>query len=78
MDFVADELTNGRRFRALTVIDLYTRECLDLVAGQRLTGQDVVATLERLRFARGVPRRIDCDNGSELSAPMIYVRRTSK
>jgi len=58
MDFVADELTDGRRFRTLTVLDLYTRQCLDIAVGRGLTGQDVVATLERLRFDRG------CRSGS--------------
>lgn len=33
--------------------------------GRGLTGHDVVATLERLRFDRGLPQRIYCDNGSE-------------
>jgi putative transposase len=62
MDFVADELTDGRRFRTLTVVDLFTRECLEIAVGRGLTGQDVVATLERLRFDRGLPQRIYCDN----------------
>jgi putative transposase len=39
MDFVADELADGRRFRALTVIDLFTRECLAIDAGQSLRGR---------------------------------------
>jgi putative transposase len=65
MDFVADELSDGRRFRTLAVLDLYTRQCLDIAVGRGLTGQDVVATLERLRFDRGLPQRIYCDNGSE-------------
>ena len=60
MDFVSDELATGRRFRALTVIDLFTRECLAINAGQRLGGHDVAATLERLRFERGLPQRIYC------------------
>ena len=34
-------------------------------APRGLTGQDVAATLERLRFDRGLPQRIYCDNGSE-------------
>jgi hypothetical protein len=38
MDFVADELADGRRFRTLTVIDLFTRECLAIEAGQELGG----------------------------------------
>ena len=52
MDFVADQLADGRRFRALTVIDLFTRECLAIDVGHGLSGRDVVATLERLRFER--------------------------
>src|SRR5206468_5282 len=60
MDFVADEFTDGRRFRTLTVLDLFTRESLDIAVGRGLTAQDVVATLERLRFDRGLPQRIYC------------------
>jgi putative transposase len=64
-------LANGRRFRALTVIDLFTRECLVIDVGHGLCGRDVVATLERLRFERGLPQRIYCDNGTEfVSAAM--------
>lgn len=71
MDFVADQLVDGRRFRALTVIDLFTRECLAIDVGQGLGGRDVVAALERLRFERGLPQRIYCDNGTEfVSAAM--------
>ncbi len=65
MDFVADQLADGRQFRALTIIDLFTRECLAIDIGQRLGGHDVAAALERLRFARGLPQRIYCDNGTE-------------
>ena len=65
MDFVADELADGRCFRTLTVIDLFTRECLAIDVGQGVRGQDVAATLERLRFERGLPQRIYCDNGTE-------------
>jgi len=57
MDFVADQLADGRRFRALTVIDLFTRECLAIDVGHGLGGQDVVAALERLRFERGLLRQ---------------------
>jgi putative transposase len=61
----ADEFTDGRRVRTLTLLDLFTRECLDIAVGRGLTSHDVVATLQRLRFDRGLPRRIYCDNGSE-------------
>ncbi len=32
LDFVSDQLTDGRRFRVLTIVDDCTRECLGLVA----------------------------------------------
>ena len=44
------------------MLDLYTRQCLDIAVGRGLTGQDVAATRERLRFDRGLPQRIYCDN----------------
>ena len=59
----SNELADGGRFAALTVIDLCTRECLPIDVGHGLCGRDVVATLERLRFERGVPQRIYRDNG---------------
>jgi putative transposase len=70
MDFVADQLTDGRRFCASTVLDLFTRGCLAIDAGQGLSGRDV-ATQDRLRFERGLPQRIYYDNGTEfVSAAM--------
>ena len=65
MDFVADRLEDGRRFRALTVLDMYTRESLAVVPGFSLTGEHVVTYLERIRKERGAPRSIQVDNGSE-------------
>jgi putative transposase len=65
MDFVADELADGRRFRALTVVDVHTRECLDIAIGQSLRAEHGVQVLNRLKYERGLPQRIDCDNGSE-------------
>ncbi len=66
MDFVADALFDGRRFRALTVVDNYSRECLEIEVGQSLKGEDVVRVMERLKFIRGIiPQRIKVDNGSE-------------
>ncbi len=65
MDFVADQLFNGRRIRALTVVDNFSRECLAITVDARLNGDDVVATMEHLRLLRGLPLRIQVDNGSE-------------
>jgi len=66
MDFVADALFDGRKIRALTLVDNYSRQCLAIKVGQSLKGSDVVAVLEDLRMNEGiVPKRIQADNGSE-------------
>ena len=71
MDFVSDQMANGQRFRALTVVDVFTRECLAIEPGQRLGGADVVNVLRRIAAVRGAPRRIHCDNGSELASRLV-------
>ena len=38
MDVVADALFDGRKLRMLTVVDLFTRECLAIEVGQSLKG----------------------------------------
>ena len=49
---MADQLVDGRRFRALTVMDVFTRESLAIAVGQKLKGEDVVSTLNQIRQAR--------------------------
>jgi putative transposase len=66
MDFVSDALFNGKRFRALTVVDAFTRECLAIFADQGIKGEQVVDVMDRLLFERGKPPvRIRVDNGPE-------------
>jgi putative transposase len=71
MDFVSDSLFNGRRFRSLTIVDNYSRECLAIEVGQSLTGTEVVAVVERLVKERGKPERIQSDNGSEFVSRVL-------
>ncbi len=71
MDFVSDQLQNGNRFRALTVVDVHTRECLAIEPGRRLTGDDVVRILNRLGYTRSTPKRMYCDNGSEFTSRIL-------
>lgn len=49
LDFVADQLADGRRFRALTVLDIFTRECLAIQVGQSLPGERVVEVLHEIQ-----------------------------
>lgn len=65
IDFVTDALFDGRKLRALTVVDNYTRESLAIDVGQSLKGEDVLATLNRTVATRGLPATIKVDNGSE-------------
>ena len=65
MDFVSDALFDGRRIRALTIVDNYTRESLAITVGQSLRGEDVVHTLRGLTAERGLPKFVKVDNGSE-------------
>jgi putative transposase len=67
MDFVSDTLSNGRRFRALNIIDCHSRECLATEVDTSLSGERVVRVLERLRETRGLPQVIQTDNGPEFS-----------
>ncbi len=66
MDFVSDNLFNGRRIRALTVVDNFSRESLAIYVNQGIKGKDVVTVMEKLRLLKDrCPKRIQVDNGSE-------------
>jgi len=65
MDFVSDQLYNGKRFRTLTIVDTFSRECLAIYVGQAIQGTDVVNVLETLQATRGKPEYIRVDNGPE-------------
>jgi putative transposase len=71
LDFVSDQLTDGRRFRILTVIDNCTRECLALVADTSLSGARVARELDTIIQQRGRPETIVSDNGTELTSNAI-------
>ncbi len=65
MDFVSDELFDGRRIRVLTIVDNFTRESLCARARFRFKGVDVAEALEEVVKAHGVPESIKVDNGPE-------------
>jgi putative transposase len=65
MDFLTDGLANGQRFRVLTRVDTVSRVSPAIEVGVSLTGERVVAVLERLQRTTGTPQRIAIDNGPE-------------
>jgi putative transposase len=71
LDFVSDQLSDGRRFRILAVVDDCTRECLALVADNSLSGRRVARELDDVISRRGRPDIIVSDNGTEYTSNAI-------
>ncbi len=68
LDFVHDAAESGRKFRVLSVIDVYTRECLALEVDTSFASRRVTRELEKIVAERGVPEAIRCDNGPEFTS----------
>jgi putative transposase len=71
MDFVSDALGNGRRFRALTIVDEMTRESPAIVVDFSLPGERVVRVLDALGQTRGYAAGIVVDNGPEFRSEAL-------
>ena len=71
MDFVTDTLLNGRRFRALTVVDNWRRHSQLIECDFTLTETKVVVALERVAKRAGYPQMITVDNGSEFTSKAL-------
>ena len=71
MDFVTDNIVTGRRFRALAIVDDFSRECPAIEVDTSLGGARVVSVLERLAQTRGLPEVITMDNGPEFAGKIL-------
>jgi putative transposase len=71
MDFVTDSIVTGRKFRALTIVDDYTRECPAIEVDTSLGGRRVTRVLDRLEETRGLPEVITLDNGPEFTCKAL-------
>jgi len=71
MDFVHDQLQSGRKFRVLTVIDKWHRECVALQADFALTGQSVVGALQAIAVTHELPYAITVDHGTEFTSNVL-------
>jgi putative transposase len=66
MDFVHDQLFDGRKFRCLTIVDNFSRYCHGIPIAKSFTALSVVQVMENLKvFHKVTPKRIQVDNGSE-------------
>ena len=70
VDFVSDQLANGRRIRVFNIVDDFSRECVAQVVDFSISGQRVARELDRI--ARKLPKTIVCDNGSEFTSKAMY------
>lgn len=75
MDFMVDSFMDGRRFRELTVVDIYSRHSPIIEADLALNGSKVVAALKRATKHFGYPRVIQVDN--VLNASQHFLRGNS-
>ena len=67
-DFQFDATTDGRPIKLVSIIDEHTRECLGGLVERSITGEDLIAELDRLAAQRGThPAVLRCDNGPELA-----------
>jgi len=71
-DFVSDSLSNGRRFRILTIIDDYTRESPGMVVDRSIPSRRVTAFIDEIALYEGYPKHIRTDNGPEFTSAHFH------
>lgn len=70
MDFVSDQLANGRRFRVLNIVDDFSREYVHQIVDFSISGHRLAREFDQL--ARTLPKTIVCDNGPEFTSKAMY------
>lgn len=71
MDFMHDQLANGRSIRLLNVLDDYNREGLGIEIDFSLPSERVTRSLDQIIEWRGQPAKIRCDNGPEYNSAVL-------
>ena len=73
LDFVSDQLANGRRFRVLNIIDDYSRTCVGQLADPSISGERMTKFLDELSLTRRLPHTIVLDNGPEMTSKAMFL-----
>jgi|TARA_R110001583_G_scaffold195415_1_gene372961 putative transposase len=71
MDFVMDSLANGRRIKCLTIVDDFTKECLDIPVAMGISGEQVARTLDGIAAFRGYPKAVRTDQGPKFTGKAL-------
>jgi hypothetical protein len=75
MDFLSDQLFDGRKIRMLTIVDAYSKVSPAIDVRDRCTGADVVATLTRVCIEHGCPKTIRGGEGGESPSRLLRPRQ---
>lgn len=67
MDFVSDAISSNRKLKMLTVVDTFTRKCLDILVDTSINGYRVCRVLDEIVVREGSPDMIIVDNGPEFT-----------
>lgn len=67
MDFVFDELANGRKVKTLTLVDDCTKESIQVAVDTSIPELYVTRVLDQVKAERGLPKVIRTDNGPEFA-----------
>ena len=79
IDFVHDQLADGRRIRILNIVDDYSRVCVGQLVDLSISGARMVRYFDDLALTRGLPRVLVLDNGPEMtSKAMFFWSRTRR
>ena len=73
LDFVHDQLADGRRIRVLNVVDDYSRVCVGQLVDLSISGERLAGFLTELGSDRRLPRRIVMDNGPEMTSKAMFL-----
>lgn len=73
LDFVHDQLADGRRIKILNIVDDYSRVCVAQVVDTSISGARMARCLGELVQTRGLPRRIVMDNGPEMTSKAMFM-----
>jgi putative transposase len=71
MDFMSDSLWNGRNIKVLTILDVFTKECLAIEVDTSINGARVTRVLDWISISKGCANIITTDNGPEFSGKAL-------
>jgi putative transposase len=72
VDFMSDQLANGRRFRVFNIVDDFSRECVAQIVDVSISGLRLTRELDWVSESRPLPKTIVCDNGPELTCKAMF------